>query len=34
MSSFFVAYANVFRYKFIMASIMINDPGTEKNFTN
>ena len=31
---FFVAYPNVFRYEFIMASIMINDSCTEKNFTN
>ena len=29
---FFIAYANVFRYEFIMASIMINDSSTEKNF--
>ena len=29
MCKFFsVAYANVFKYKFIMASIMINDSGT------
>ena len=27
---FSVAYANVFRYEFIMASIIINDSGTYK----
>ena len=27
---FFVAHANVFKYEFIMASIMINDSGAEK----
>ena len=30
----FFAYANVFRYEFIIANIMINDFGTEKNFTH
>ena len=28
-----VAYANVSKYKLFMANIMINDSGTEKNFT-
>ena len=27
---FFVTYANVLRYEFIMASIMINDSGMKK----
>ena len=31
---FFVAYANIFKYEFIMTSIIINDSGTKKNFTH
>ena len=31
---FFVAYNNVFRYEFNMASIMINDSDTKKNFAH
>ena len=31
---FFVAYANISKYEFIMANIMINDSGRAKNFTH
>ena len=31
---FSIAYANVFKYEFIITSIMINDSGIEKNFTH
>ena len=30
---FFAAYTNVFRYEFIMASIMSNDSGTKKTLS-